>query len=239
MATLEDKLVTLVRLQHLYVQIVSQRRPLYPWERPWASMTSSTDSRLEHALDEAEHFFMKTGKLHRAATELARRLDEARIPYAIVGALALSAHGYARMTADVDILLTRDGLARFKTAYLGRGYVETFTDSHGLRDTENDVRIDVLIAGEFPGDGLSKPVAFPDPADISVEGERWHIVPLPTLLELKLASGMTAAHRLKDLADVLEVIRAVPLPQTFADLLHPYVRDKYLELWRAAQTGRS
>ena len=97
--------------------------------------------------------------------------------------------------------------------------------------------IDVLIAGEFPGDGLPKPVAFPDPATVSVEGERFHILPLATLLELKLASGMTAVHRLKDLADVLEVIRAVQLPESFADNLNPYVREKYLELWRAAQSA--
>jgi len=76
---------------------------------------------------------------------------------------------------------------------------------------------------------------------VSVEGERFRILPLPSLIELKLASGMTAAHRLKDLADVLEVIRAVQLPEDFADNLNSYVREKYMDLWRAAQgsdTGR-
>ena len=34
-ASLEDKLVELVRLQHIYVQIVSSRRPLLPIEKPW------------------------------------------------------------------------------------------------------------------------------------------------------------------------------------------------------------
>jgi hypothetical protein len=195
------------------------------------------DRRLERALENAEKYFMKAGKVHRAMLELARRLDEARIPYAIAGAMALSAHGYERMTTDVDILMTRDGLAKFKNAYLGRGYVEKFEGSKGLRDTQNDVPIDVLIAGEFPGDGLPKPVMFPDPATVSLEGERFRILPLATLLELKLASGMTAAHRLRDLADVLEIIRAAHLPESFADRLNPYVRDKYRELWRAAQAS--
>ena len=62
-------------------------------------------------------------------------------------------------------------------------------------------------------------------------------MPLNTLLELKLASGMTAAHRLKDLADVLETIRTLRLPETFAETLHPYVRDKFIELWRDAQAA--
>lgn len=187
------------------------------------------------ALENAEKFFMKTGKVHQAATALAQRLDAEGIPYAIVGAMALGAHGYERVTSDVDLLLTRDGLAKFKAANLGRGYVEKFAGSKGLRDTENGVEIDVLIAGDFPGDGRPKPVAFPDPAGASVEGERFRILTLPKLVELKLASGMTAPHRLKDLADVLELIRAVKLPANLTDMLDPYVHAKYSELWLAAQ----
>ncbi|PYQ17831.1 MAG: hypothetical protein DMF79_16520, partial [Acidobacteria bacterium] len=57
--------------------------------------------------------------------------------------------------------------------------------------------------------------------------------PLPRLIELKLASGMTAPHRLKDLADVQELIRAASLSRELANTLDPYVRDKYLELWQA------
>ena len=178
---------------------------------------------------------MKTGKVHQAALAIARRLDAANIPYAIAGAMALGAHGYERMTSDVDVLLTRDGLALLKKTCLGHGYVEKFLGSKGVRDTENGVSIDVLIAGEFPGDGLPKPVAFPDPARVAVEGERFRILSLPTLVELKLASGMTAPHRLKDLADVLELVRAAKLPAELAANLDPYVREKYLELWRAAQ----
>lgn len=193
------------------------------------------DQRFEKALENAERFFMKTGKVHQAALAIARRLDAEEIPYAIAGAMALGAHGYERVTSDVDVLLTRDGLERLKHACLGRGYVEKFPGSRGLRDAENEVSIDVLIAGEFPGDGLPKPVAFPDPAQVAVEGERFRILPLPTLVELKLASGMTAPHRLKDLADVLELVRAAQLPAELAADLNPYVREKYLELWRAAQ----
>lgn len=193
------------------------------------------EQRFESALENAERFFMKTGRVHQAALAITRRLDAANIPYAIAGAMALGAHGYERVTSDVDVLLTRDGLAMLKRGLLGRGYVEKFPGSKGLRDTENGVTIDVLIAGEFPGDGLPKPVAFPDPALVAVDGERFRILSLPKLVELKLASGMTAPHRLKDLADVLELVRAAKLPAELAASLDPYVREKYLELWRAAQ----
>jgi len=35
---------------------------------------------------------------------------------------------------------------------------------------------------------------------------------------------------------VLELIRVADLPAELADELDPFVREKYLELWRAAQT---
>ena len=70
-----------------------------------------------------------------------------------------------------------------------------------------------------------------------MRGERFALLPLPRLLELKLASGMTAPHRLRDLADVIELIRVNALGEELADSLHTYVREKYLELWRAAQVS--
>ena len=51
----------------------------------------------------------------------------------------------------------------------GLGYVPPFSGSKNLRDAEHGVRIEFLIAGEFPGDGKPKPVAFPDPDDVGVE----------------------------------------------------------------------
>ena len=64
--------------------------------------------RFETALENAERFFMKTGQVHQAALAIARCLDAANIPYAIAGAMALNAHGYRRVTTDVDVLLTRN-----------------------------------------------------------------------------------------------------------------------------------
>ena len=56
-------------------------------------------------------------------------------------------------------------------------------------------------------------------------------------MDLKLASGISAPHRLRDLADVLELIRAAGLSPELANELDPSVQEKYLELWRAAQTA--
>ncbi|MBN2491246.1 MAG: hypothetical protein JXQ29_10410 [Planctomycetes bacterium] len=183
----------------------------------------------------AEQFFMKQSRVHRALERLVRRLEEAGIPYAILGAMALNEYGYRRVTEDVDVLLTREGLEAFKRTNLGRGYVEKFPGSKGLRDTEDDTPIDVVLSGDFPGDGKPKSVVFPDPEEIALAGERVRLLPLGKLIELKLASGLTAPHRLRDLADVMELIRRLKLDPDFADPLDATVREKYRELWHAAQ----
>jgi hypothetical protein len=199
--------------------------------------SAAREARFWAGIAEAQRFFMGKAEVYDALLKLTRLLDAEGIPYAIAGAMALNEHGYQRVTTDVDVLLTREGLAQFKSRWLGRGYVEKFSGSRGLRDAENRVAIDVLIAGEFPGDGKPKPIAFPDPATAAVQGERGRFLPLPTLLELKLASGMTAPHRLRDLADVLELIRVLDLPRDFAGQLHPYVRETFDELWQSAQSA--
>lgn len=180
---------------------------------------------------------MGEADVQQALRKLAGLLDEAQIPYAVVGAMALNEYGYRRVTVDVDILLTREGLEALKARALGRGYVEKFPGSRGLRDTEYNVPIDVVISGEYPGDGQPKPVRFPDPAQAATRGARVALIPLPVLVELKLASGMSAPHRLRDLADVLELIRSARLPATLAQELDASVREKYGELWQAAQTS--
>jgi len=178
---------------------------------------------------------MGDADVQKALEKLARTLDAQRIPYAIIGAMALNEFGYRRVTVDIDVLLTPEGLAAFRESNLGRGYVEKFPGSRGLRDAEHGVNIDIVLTGMYPGDGQPKPVVFPDPATTAERGARVALLPLKTLVELKLASGMSAPHRLKDLADVLELIRAVGLREELAADLNPYVRDKYVELWRAAQ----
>ena len=62
-------------------------------------------------------------------------------------------------------------------------------------------------------------------------------LPMARFIELKLASGMVAAHRGKDLVDVQEFIKSAGLPASAADDLHPWVHGKFLELWQLAQVA--
>ena len=127
---------------------------------------------------------MGEADVQKALEKLVRTLDAHRIPYAIIGAMALNEFGYQRVTVDVDVLLTPEGLAAFKANSLGRGYSEKFPGSHSLRDTEHGVDVDVVLAGSYPGDGKVKPVVFPDPGAVAERGARVALLPLPALLEL-------------------------------------------------------
>jgi len=198
-------------------------------------VTPDQEDRFWSGVREADEFFMGKAQVQRALEKIGRLLEEEGIPYAVVGAMALNEYGYVRVTDDVDIVLTREGLEQFKARWLGRGYVERVPGGRGVRDTENNVGIDVVITGEYPGDGKPKPVRFPDPATAG-RGERIRFVPIETLIELKLASGMSAPSRLKDLADILELIKAADLPADFADRLDASVRQKFQELWQAAHS---
>lgn len=189
----------------------------------------------EAAIRAASRFFMKDDPVHQTLKAIARRLTELQIPYCIAGGMALVAHGYDRTTVDVDVIVTEEGLSAIHQNLEGRGYLRPFSNSKNLRDTETQVRIEFLVAGRFPGDGKPKPVAFPDPAKEGIEIDGIRYVGLQSLVELKLASGISAPHRLKDLADAQELIRVLKLPRDFVNRLNPYVREKFDELWTAIE----
>lgn len=178
---------------------------------------------------------MGTSDVHLALAKVTQQFDQLSIPYAICGGLALNAHGYLRATTDIDVLVTASGLQRFKEASLGLGWVDKFPGSRGVRDAEHKVPIDFLVTGGIPGDGTPHGIVFPDPTEVAIVREGTRYVAIATLIELKLASGITLPQRLQDLADVGVLIRVNALEERFADRLHPFVRSKFAELWKHAQ----
>lgn len=159
-------------------------------------------------LAEAERFHMGTGKVHETLRTLVADLSHEGIDYAIVGAMALNAHGYRRETVDIDVLVKPEGLQAFRERLAGRGYAPKSSGARkSFLNTQTRVPIEFLITGEFPGDEQPKPVAFPDPVSVAESVEGIKVVSLPEIINLKLASGMTAPHRLRDLADVQDLIR--------------------------------
>ena len=200
----------------------------------------TSDSRSIHELyAEGLRYFMGQGNLNNALAQLSADLERHGIDYMVIGAIALMAHGYPRFTEDIDLVMTAEGLEKFNEELVGLGYVPAFEGARKrLRATREGVPVEVITSGEYPGDGRPKPVSFPVPSESSVELEGVRVVTLEKLLELKLASGMTAPDRLKDLADVQELIKIRGLDEGFAERLDPYVREQYLKLWAAVEQGR-
>lgn len=175
--------------------------------------------------------FDEASAVHKTLRRIAKRLDEVGVPYAVCGGLALFFHGHRRFTEDVDILVTRESLKTIHSSLEALGYLPPFAGSKNLRDAESGVRIEFLVTGDYPGDGKPKPIAFPDPTNVSVEMGGIRFLSLPTLIELKLASGMTNLRRGQDLVDVQNLIDHLQLTEDFAAQLHPFVQDKFRELW--------
>lgn len=89
---------------------------------------------------EASRFYMKEGPVYETLQRMTVRLAELNIPYAVVGGMALNAHGY----------------------------VPPFAGSKDLRDVTTQVKIKFLVTGQYPGKGKPRPVPFHDPAGVGV-----------------------------------------------------------------------
>jgi hypothetical protein len=204
------------------------------------SQTNQPRGHLAERYAEVSRYFMRQGSLNIALAKLTRDLKEHGIDYMVIGALALFEHGYARLTEGIDLVMRPEGLEVFHRELIGLDYLPAFQGAKKrLRSTTEGITIEVMITGEYPGDGKPKPVSIPDPAATAIEIEGVRFVNLEKLIELKLASGMTAPHRLKDLADVQELIKVRGLKNDFAERLDPYVRPKFLELYETVEQSKN
>lgn len=201
------------------------------------SYEQKLDRDFRWAMEEGSRHFEEKSEVHQTLRRICQRLNELEIPYAVVGGMALFKHGYRRFTEDIDVLVTRESLKRIHKELDGLGYRPPFTGSKNLRDTQNNVMIEFLVAGGYPGDGKPKEVAFPDPSNVAEEDDSIRFLNLSTLVELKIASGMTGQDRMRDLVDVQELIRILSLPESFSEQLSPYVQGKYEELWQSVRSS--
>lgn len=169
-------------------------------------------------------FFEGRGREHQAMRRIVEKLRKARIPYAMVGGMAVNAHQYERTTKDVDLLLSRRGFSEFRRRFVPRSYEPVPRRSRRFFDRRHKVYIDILVTGYFPGSGRPGPIAYPDPVEVFTTIKRVRVVNLATLVQLKLA-----ARRYTDFADVVNLIRFNDLDESFAEKLHASIRRDYIE----------
>jgi hypothetical protein len=192
---------------------------------PAASSTTSAQ-RIDFwaRLREIDMFFDRRDPVHQCLRRLVKNLDKAGITYAIMGAMAVNAHGARRTTDDVDVLLTPDGLERFRTQLVGKAYEQVPERPRRFVDRKNGITVDVLVTGRYPGTGKPGPIAFPDPVEASEVVEKLRVLTLPQLIQLKLA-----ARRYYDFGDVVHLIRVHELDESFLEQLHPAVHRDFIE----------
>jgi hypothetical protein len=179
---------------------------------------------LRQRLREIDMFFQRRDQVHKSMRRLANRLAKADIVYAIMGGMAVNAHKYQRTTRDVDVLLTPQGFEEFCRRFVPKSYARVPGRARRFIDQANEIFLDVLITGRYPGRGIPGPIAFPDPAEVAETIEKFDFVDLLTLVQLKLA-----ARRHRDFGDVVELIRFNNLDESFAEGLHPSIRRDYIE----------
>jgi hypothetical protein len=208
-----------VRQRHEVVENMSPTNPATTIPRalswPWT---------VADRLKEIGMFFNGTDPVHVTMRRVAERLEQAGISYAIVGGMAVNAHGHRRTTGDVDLLVTAEGFDSFLKLLASGDFERVPGRARRFLDRVTAVTFDLLITGRFPGSGRPGPIAFPDPAAVKQQIGNLPYVDLTTLIQLKLA-----ARRHKDFGDVVELIRTHGLDESFADKLHPSVRGDYTE----------
>lgn len=190
---------------------------------------------------------MTSKRVTAALAKLAAKLERNGIDYCVVGGNALNAHGFERATVDVDVLMTSEGRDRFVETCLGRGFARRFEGAQTkFKSTVDDVPIDVIISGTFPGES-QREVAFPHPKDISFEesyegipeGQTVRFIDLPNLINLKLLSYRDLPDtRMKDMVDVINLIEHNNLNESFVEHLHPSVHQNYFKALDIARKNK-
>ena len=157
----------------------------------------------------------------RTAVEI---LAHWHIPHLVVGGLAVQEHGYERVTIDVDLVVPDVAEAvEYLTAEVAGPFKRLAEDR--VEDRRNAVKVDLLPAGHVLKDGCKVP--FPQPREVS---ESPQVVTVEQLISLKLDSFTgSPLRRLKDKADVTELIQRAHLPRDLAVALP--VESLYLEIW--------
>jgi hypothetical protein len=183
-----------------------------------------SDWAFRRRLQEIDKFFEGADRVHQTMRHVANYLQSAGIRYAIVGGMAVNAHRHQRTTRDVDFLLTAEGFAAFRKIADAGEFEAMPGRPRRFTDRTTNITFDVLISGHFPGSGEPGPISFPDPAAVTQDIDNLHVVDLPTLVQLKLA-----ARRYQDFADVVSLIRANALDESFQDRLHAAMRADFIE----------
>jgi hypothetical protein len=192
--------------------------------------TSMTELRIDEDL--MERMVRAVEKVRDRMHRAARALEDAKIPYAVVGGNAVAAwvarvdESAVRNTQDVDILLSRSDLEAAKTALAKAGFVfrhvkgiDMFLDGPEAKARD---AVHIIFAGE-----KVRPVDTV-PAPSVTESQEMHpirVVAFESLVRMKLTS-----FRRKDQVHILDMIDVGLLDETWLSRLPAELAPRLREL---------
>jgi hypothetical protein len=147
------------------------------------------------------------GRYGRVVKALDQVLHACDCESVVGGGWAVWRHGFVgRVTQNVDIVLPSDRIEELMKAASVRGF-DVLGQLPGrwpkLCHRETGIEVDVLPEGGRPGiASRAAPTTIPHPKSMGAVRGTLKFMSLPSLIELKLAAG-----RLRDEADVLELVR--------------------------------
>jgi hypothetical protein len=167
-------------------------------------------------------------KVRERLRRAAKALEDAQIPYAVVGGNAVAAwvsevdESAVRNTQDVDILLRRPDLDRAKDALAKVGFIyrhiksiDMFLDGPGARARD---AVHILFAGEKirPDDLVQTPDVAESQATATVR-----VLNLEPLVRMKLT-----ANRRKDQVHLLDMLDVGLIDASWRDRLPPELAER-------------
>lgn len=147
------------------------------------------------------------GRAVKAVDHVLRAMNGTSV---LAGGWAVWRHGYVgRVTQDIDIVVAADEVDELLRLAGVSGFDILATPAGHwpkARHKETDIQVDLLPEGGRPGTASRPaPTTIPHPTTLGAEPGMLHYITLPGLVELKLAAG-----RIRDDADLVELIRANP-----------------------------
>jgi hypothetical protein len=152
--------------------------------------------------------------------EVARRLRDV-VDAPVLGGIAVYLHGGGRSTIDLDLYTIDGAVTASQLTAAGARF-----DRSNREYVLDGVRIHTVTARDA-GVIIGRPSI--------IDGVR--VVALKDLVAIKLISGLKNPGRNKDLGDVEDLIRSVPLDKRFAGKLPKDIRAEFKVLVDAVRSG--
>lgn len=162
-------------------------------------------------------------------TKLNRLSAESGLQFLVIGGLAINAHGYERVTADIDLLVRKEDREAWRNLMLSIGYQVHHEQEIFMQFTAPEGStwpVDLMFVNHQT---FSK--MFPESLEVKMKRMEFRVPALDHLLALKL-HALKYTHAKRELKDLLDVVWLVDINhidingEKFTELCKRYGTEK-------------